>query len=124
MKDIIDKNKEKQLYDVGSMGILAGGYSGIMLFCSSFNIIELILGILGISLGVLLILQWKEPYSHREKYIKDLKYLLIAVYVVFILIFIKSPQPVPGKLLVLSIALLINSAVIFIIYKVEKSFTK
>ncbi len=84
MKDSLNKDKDKQLYDVGSMGVLAGGYAGIMLFFNSLNITELILGILGISLGVLLILQWQEAYSHREKYIRDLKYFLIPMYAVFI----------------------------------------
>ncbi len=119
----MEKNKDKQLYDTGCMGILAGGYSGITLFLNSLYIGEMVLGILGISLGVLLILQWKEAYNHRKKYIMYLKYLLIAEYAVFILVFINNYQPVQIKILALAIAFLLNSIVLFIIFKVGKRFT-
>lgn len=119
----MDKNKDKQLYDTGSMGILAGGYSGLMLFLDSLNITEMVLGILGISLGVLLIIQWKEAYNHRKKYIMYLKYLLIAEYALFIFVFINNYQPVQIKIFVLAMAFLLNSIVLFTICKVEKRFT-
>lgn len=79
----MNKNKDKELYDTGSLGILAGGYAGITLFLNSLNIAEIVLGILGISLGLLLIFQWKEAYGHRKKNIRYLKYLIIAEYATF-----------------------------------------
>ena len=89
----------------------------------NLNIAEMVLGVLGISLGLLLILQWKEAYEYRKKNIMYLKYLLIAEYAIFIIIFINNYQPVQIKILVLAIAFLLNSIVLFTIYKVGKRFT-
>jgi hypothetical protein len=114
---------------------LSDSFYGILIFAGlgaelaiinnpSLRLVNLVLGMPCIIIGAFLILQWNVYYEHRVHYLKYVKILLVAVFVMTTIIFGVTAPDIEKKLIfyVFNVILIVLLLMLFIIK--EKSFKK
>ncbi len=105
------KIDDVKLYDVGCLGILAGAQAEFLI---GNNFMELLFGIFGVIVYLIIVFQWKSRYKHRLSQLKIGCYstLLVLPLLLAKLIFIDSKE----KILYTIISIVISIIVVILLY--------